>query len=241
MPMTKQKSPHTPAAAVVVAAGKSRRMGGGRNKALLDLAGRPILSYCLEAFQRHDAIAHVAVVGREEDESEIAPLITRWCPKAEGLFTHGGFERFDSVRNGLERLAPMAPGAVLIHDAARPFLRDSFIDDSLKALDGAPGCVVGVPLKDTLKEVGEGQAVAQTHDRSKFWLAQTPQTFRFEPLLRAYRALTPPPYPTDDGAVLEAAGQRVVMAMGSYVNLKITTPEDLIIAEAVAAREHGGA
>lgn len=223
------------AVAVVVAAGKSRRMGGGPNKVLMPLRGRPVLSYSLEAFQRCDEVSAVAVVGREEDRDGIEAIVRLYCPKAEGLFTPGGAERFDSVKAGLERLEPLAPDAVLIQDAARPFLMERFILDSLAALGEAPGCVVGVPLKDTLKETREDASVVQTRDRSRYWLAQTPQTFRFAEILGGYRALKPPPYPTDDGAVLESAGLHVKMAMGSYMNLKITTPEDVQIAEALMA------
>lgn len=221
------------AAAVVVAAGRSSRMGGGSNKVLLDLNGRPVLSYCLQAFQSHDAITRVVVVGREEDRDAIQSIVDAYCPKARGHFVAGGAERFDSVRNGLEALADTAPSAVLIQDAARPFLHSRYIDDSLTALNEDVGCVIGVPLKDTLKETGDNHRIERTHDRSRFWLAQTPQTFRYPEILAAYRAIQPPPYPTDDGAVLEATGQPVCMALGSYQNIKITSPEDRAFAEAL--------
>ncbi len=212
-------------------------MGGGRNKVLNPLRGRPILSYCLSVFQAHPSITHVAIAGREDDWDEILSIASQYCPKAEGLFTPGGVERFDSVKNGLEALVDKNPGAVLIHDAARPFIRPEMIDQSLEALSEVDGCVVGVPLKDTLKEITTNQSVVQTHDRSTFWLAQTPQTFRYDIILNAYRRLAPPPYPTDDGAVLETMGQPVKMVMGSYHNMKVTTPEDIALAEAIAALE----
>lgn len=220
-------------AAVVVAAGKSSRMGGGRNKVLDLLDDRPVLSYCLEAFQNCSSVTHVVVVGRDEDRDEILEIVQRYCPKGAGHFTAGGAERFDSVRNGLEYWAELNPDAVLIHDAARPFLLERFIQDSLSALNEVPGCVIGVPLKDTLKETSPTAEVIQTHDRTRYWLAQTPQTFRYTEILQAYRFCTPPPYPTDDGQVLELAGLPVKMVMGSYQNMKITTPEDRIIAEAI--------
>ncbi|MDP8242743.1 MAG: 2-C-methyl-D-erythritol 4-phosphate cytidylyltransferase [Candidatus Hinthialibacter antarcticus] len=224
-------------AVVVVAAGKSRRMGGGRNKVLNHLAGRPILSYCLSVFQSHPAVTHVAIAGREDDREEILSIASQYCPKAEGLFTPGGAERFDSVKHGLEALVEVTPDVVLIHDAARPFIQPQFIDASLEALQEVDGCVIGVPLKDTLKETDEKMGVVQTHDRSKFWLAQTPQSFRYAMILDAYQRLTPPPYPTDDGAVLEEMGEAVTMVMGSYLNMKVTTPEDITLAEAIAARQ----
>lgn len=220
-------------AAVVVAAGRSSRMGGGRNKVLETLFDRPVLSYCLNRFQLSGAVTHVVVVGREEDHDEMQPIIEHYCPKADGNLIPGGTERFDSVNNGLEFLAEYEPDAVLIHDAARPFITEAFIDDSLRALNETSGAVVGVPLKDTLKQVNDGSVVTQTHNRSQYWLAQTPQTFLYPDILDAYRACNPPPYPTDDGAVLELRGKPVKMVMGSYNNMKITTPEDRILARAL--------
>ncbi len=222
------------AAAIVLAAGNSTRMGGEVNKILCPLGDRPVLAYSLEAFQKFDAVTHVVVVGREEDRAAIEAIVRDCCPKAVGCFTLGGAERFDSVRNGLEYFTSENPDAVLIHDSARPFLRQSYIVRSLEALKDVPGCVVGVPLKDTLKEVSQETAdVVRTHDRNRYWLAQTPQTFRYPVILDAYRALNPPPYPTDDGAVLEQAGLPVRMIEGSYHNIKVTTPEDWDIAGAV--------
>lgn len=220
-------------AAVVVAAGKSSRMGGGRNKVLESLFDRPVLSYSLQAFQTNPQVTHAVVVGREEDQAEIESVIRSFCPKAIGHFAVGGAERFDSVKIGVEYFEGLNPDAILIHDAARPFLQQRFIDDSLAALLEAPGCVVGVPLKDTLKETEPNATVIQTHERSRYWLAQTPQTFLYQPILKAYRACTPPPIPTDDGQVLELAGLPVKMVLGSYHNIKITNPEDRMLAQAI--------
>lgn len=222
--------------AIVVAAGKSTRMGGGRNKTLNLLQGRPVLSYSLEVFQKCPAVISVAIVGREEDRDDIEQVAAEWCPKAAGHFVRGGAERFESVRNGLEHFAGAGIPAAIIQDAARPFLEERYIMDSLSALAETPGCVVGVPLKDTLKETGPDNIVLSTPDRIRFWLAQTPQIFRFEPILQAYRALNPPPYPTDDGAVMEEAGGTVKMIMGSYHNIKITNPEDISLVEAILSQ-----
>ncbi|RJP34630.1 MAG: 2-C-methyl-D-erythritol 4-phosphate cytidylyltransferase [Candidatus Omnitrophota bacterium] len=221
------------AAAVLVAAGNSRRMKGNTNKVLELLNNRPILSYSLEAFQRNAIVQTVTVVCREEDRSAIARIIRAFCPKAEGHITIGGAERFDSVKNGLEYLYPFQPDAVLIHDAARPFLRQRFIADSVDALTRVSACLVGVAVKDTVKETDENGTVTRTHERNRLRLAQTPQTFRYMDILQAYRAVTPPPYPTDDAAVFEMTGGTVRMVEGSYENIKITTPEDLIMAESL--------
>jgi 2-C-methyl-D-erythritol 4-phosphate cytidylyltransferase len=223
-------------AAIVLAAGRSRRMGGNENKVLQLLNERPVLSYSLEAFQQHASVNTVVVVCRDEEREQIEPVIDEYCPKAKGHFVTGGQERFDSVRNGLESLVDDNPEAVFIHDSARPFLRQAFITDSLECLKTYKGCVVGIPLFDTLKEIiadSNDHVINQTHPRSKFWLAQTPQTFRYPDILNAYRSLNPPPLPTDDGEVLELAGETVVMVQGSRTNMKLTTPEDWLMAKAI--------
>ncbi|NPU96527.1 MAG: 2-C-methyl-D-erythritol 4-phosphate cytidylyltransferase [Candidatus Omnitrophica bacterium] len=222
-----------PAAAIVLTAGRSTRMGGRENKVLHPLGDRPVLAYSLAVFQACRSIDYVVIVGREEERAVLESTARMYCPKAEGHFAVGGVERFDSVRNGLEACAAFHPEAVLIHDAARPFVRERFIISSLNALETYPGAVVGVPLKDTLKEIRPDATVIRTHERSRFWLSQTPQTFRYPDILNACRAYTPPPYPTDDGAVLEWAGGTVAMVEGSYLNIKLTTPEDWILAEAI--------
>lgn len=219
--------------AIILAAGRSTRMGGGENKVLRSLGSRPVLSYSLETFQRCLFVSDVVVAGRREDRSILQQLVCEYCPKAEGHVIDGGSERFDSVLCGLDYSAAFKPDAVLIHDSARPFVRESFLESSLEAVDEMTGSVVGVPLKDTLKETDPSGYVIRTHERSKFWLSQTPQTFRFPDILNAYRAYNPPPYPTDDGAVLEWFGGRVKMVEGSYLNMKLTTPEDWILAEAI--------
>jgi 2-C-methyl-D-erythritol 4-phosphate cytidylyltransferase len=107
------------------------------------------------------------------------------------------------------------------------------IEDTLVCLDRHVGAIVGVPSQHTVKQVNDRRAIITTLDRSRVWIAQTPQTFRYEPLLEAYRCYQPPPYPTDDAFLLEQRGERLTVVEGSYDNLKITTPEDLHVAEAL--------
>ncbi len=221
-------------AAIVLAAGRSTRMGGGENKVLRSLEGRPVLSYSLEAFEKSPIVSHVVVAGRMEDRSVIEQIIEKFCPKARGNFTGGGAERFDSVKQGLDFSASLRPEAVLIHDSARPFIEERFITDSLEALDESPGSVIGIPLRDSLKETDEAGLVIRTHERCKYWLSQTPQTFRFSDIYDAYCSCSPPPYPTDDGEVMELFGGKVKMVEGSSLNFKLTTQEDWLLARAVA-------
>ncbi len=226
-------NPLSKVVAVILAAGRSSRMGGGENKVLRSVGGRPILAYSLEAFQHCPTVTSIVVVGRKEDRPNLERIIHDTAPKAIGNLADGGNERFDSVLQGLEFSTRFQPDAVLIHDSARPFVESRYILDSLQSLSPSVGCVIGVPLKDTLKETDPSGMVVRTHERSKFWLSQTPQTFLFEDILKAYRACVPPPYPTDDGAVLEWNGGRVKMVEGSYLNMKLTTPDDWLLAEAI--------
>ncbi len=220
--------------AVVLAAGRSTRMGGGENKVLRPLEGRPVLSYSLGAFQNSPLVSHVVVTGRTEDRSVIEQIIEEFCPKAKGNFTGGGAERFDSVKQGLEFSTAFRPDAVLIHDSARPFIEERFIIDSLNALQESPGSVIGIPLRDSLKETDASGLVIRTHERSRYWFSQTPQTFRFSDIYDAYCSCSPPPYPTDDGEVMELSGGKVKMVQGSPLNFKLTTQEDWMLAKAVA-------
>jgi len=220
--------------AIVLAAGRSTRMGGGENKVLRPLEGRSVLSYSLDAFQKSPVVSHVVVTGRMEDESVINGIIKEFCPKAKGNFTIGGAERFDSVKQGLNYSASYKPDAVLIHDSARPFIEERFIIDSLNALKESPGSVIGIPLRDSLKETDASGLVIRTHERSKYWFSQTPQTFRFSDIYDAYNTCSPPPYPTDDGEVMELFGGKVKMVEGSPLNFKLTTKEDWLLARAVA-------
>ncbi|HPA48417.1 MAG TPA: 2-C-methyl-D-erythritol 4-phosphate cytidylyltransferase [bacterium] len=224
-------------AAIVVAAGQGKRMGAEINKVLLPLAGKPVLAYCLETLNRSERVDRIVVVTRREDAQIVETLIGQYgIAKAGGEVVPGGAERFDSVLAGLNVLADNPPDSVLIQDAARPFLTEPMIRDTLNALAESPGAVAGVPCKDTVKQVDDTRAVIATPDRSSLWIIQTPQTFRFGAILNAYRGYRPPPYPTDDAALLEYRGERVTMIMASYANMKITTPEDLPIAEAMLCR-----
>jgi len=218
--------------AVVVAAGIGRRMGTEINKVLLPLLDRPILAYSLETLQASPRVDRIAVVTREEDRSSVEDLCVHFgIEKARGRIVLGGTERFDSVRAGLECLSRHAPDNVLIQDGARPFLTQRMIDDTLEALTAWAGAIIGVPSKDTIKVLDDSRRIIDTPDRPRVWLVQTPQTFRYQTILNAYRKYTPPPYPTDDAWLLEQAGKPVTVVEGASRNIKITTSEDVQLAE----------
>lgn len=208
--------------ALVVAAGRGRRLGGDIPKQYLDLAGRPVLRHSLAAFATNPQIAAVRAVIHPDDADLYAAA-------AQGLAilppVHGGETRQDSVRLGLESLAELAPDLVLIHDGARPFVDGGTIHRVIAALSRHPGAIPGVPVADTLKRASGG-LVGETVDRNGLWRAQTPQGFRYADILAAHRAVIGHEL-TDDAAVAERAGQTVEMVPGAEENFKITTNADL--------------
>jgi 2-C-methyl-D-erythritol 4-phosphate cytidylyltransferase/2-C-methyl-D-erythritol 2,4-cyclodiphosphate synthase len=217
-------------AALIVAAGRGSRAGGEKPKQYQILGGKPLLRHSLETLLGHGAVARVAVVIHPDDSSayheaigDLAshPRLAPPCP--------GGAARQDSVRLGLEALAHAPPAQVLIHDAARPFLRHIQVDHLLAALAQAPGAVLAIPVVDTLKRDDSGFARSGV-ERQGLWRVQTPQAFRFADILTAHRqsaglALT------DDAAVAERAGLAVKLVPGAEENFKVTEPDDFARAE----------
>jgi len=217
--------------ALIVAAGRGSRFGGPLPKQYARLAGQPVLRRTIVAFHAAGIDRVQVVIGPGDD--------AHYAAATDGLDLpapiQGGASRQQSVLNGLEALAGNPPDLVAIHDAARPFVRGAEIEACLAAasVEGIDGAVLGIPLADTLKRVGDGNAVTGTVPRRDLWRAQTPQVFRFAPLLAAHRAAAPLAAAeatalTDDAAVAERAGLKVVMVAGSEDNRKITTAEDLL-------------
>lgn len=217
--------------ALIVAAGRGSRFGSPLPKQYALLDGQPVLRRTVAALRSAAAIGQIVVVIGEADaplyEAAIAGLDLRKP-------VHGGASRQQSVLNGLEALATSPPDFVAIHDAARPFVRADDIEACLAAAaqPGIDGAVLGVPLADTLKRICAGNAISETVPRHDLWRAQTPQIFRFAPLLAAHRAAAAlgaaeATALTDDAAVAERAGLKVVMVAGSEDNRKITTSDDL--------------
>ena len=213
-------------AAVLVAGGAGLRAGGDLPKQWRLLAGRPVLRWAAEGLLAAGAERLVVVApGGEEPRAREA---LSGLPGL--LFVQGGATRSDSVRAGLQALSP-APDVVLVHDAARPFVRPMHVAPLLAALEEADGALPALPVGDTLKRA-EGAAVAGTVPRAGLFRAQTPQAFRFAALTRAYADASAEG--TDDAALVEAAGGRVVLTPGDPFLFKITHPEDFAMAEALA-------
>lgn len=219
--------------ALIVAAGRGSRAGGGVPKQYRDLAGVPVLRHSVQVFARHPRIDRVRVMIHPDDRElyELAVAGFDLLPPAPG-----GATRQESVRLGLESLAELRPAQVLIHDGARPFIDAATVDRTLHALAASPGAIPALPVTDTIKKADDGnKLVAATVDRSRLWRAQTPQGFHYEKILAAHRAAVGADLP-DDAAVAERHGLSVALAAGTETNFKITTEEDLLR----AARMIGG-
>jgi 2-C-methyl-D-erythritol 4-phosphate cytidylyltransferase len=212
--------------AVIVAAGRSTRMAGV-DKLTAPLAGRPLVAHCIAVFAAHEEIDDIVVVVSESNQDAIEAILLE-----EGLPVRvvlGGERRRDSVRAGLGVLPRC--DYVLIHDAARPLVTPALIDAALAGAREYGAALCAIPVSDTVKLADDNGEVAATLDRSGLWLAQTPQAFRLELLLRAHAADQEDA--TDDAALVENLGLPVKLVPGASRNIKVTTPADLVIAEAL--------
>lgn len=214
-------------AAVLPSGGSGLRMGaGGVRKQYSELGGEPVLLRSLRPFVQHPEVEWIVVVLPPEDVE--APPIE--LPAGVSVVA-GGTERGDSVRRGLEAVSDDAE-IVLIHDGARPLLPAVVVDRVLRAVGPSTGAIAALPLADTLKRVEDGDVIRSTVDRTGLWRAQTPQAFPREMIQSAYRrAAEDGVTGTDDAALVERYGGRVVVVEGDRGNLKITRPEDLRLAE----------
>lgn len=226
-------SPGSRAAVVVPAGGEGLRMRtDGVRKQYLELAGEPILLRSLRVFLDHPAFQWI-VVALPADDMAAPPL---FLPQGVTVVA-GGETRGDSVRFGLEAV-PDAAQVVLIHDAARPLVTRVVVDRVLEAAETGVGAVAAVPVADTLKRVGEDRRVFETVDRAALWSAQTPQGFPRPMVVDAYRrAAEEGVAATDDAALVERYGGRVVVVNGDVRNVKVTRAEDLALAETFLATE----
>nr|WP_294681835.1 2-C-methyl-D-erythritol 4-phosphate cytidylyltransferase [uncultured Anaerotignum sp.] len=223
--------------AVIVAAGKGKRMGTKISKQFLLLGEKEILAHTVEKFEKADAIRDIILVTGREAVQDVREMAQEYGWKKIHAVTEGGRERQDSVFLGLQHL-PQDTEVVLIHDGVRPFVTAEILERSIAVAVQMGGCVAGVPAKDTIKVCNaQGLAVA-TPERSTLWQIQTPQTFRKEEIISAYQAARADGFlGTDDASVLEHSGYPVQVIMGSYRNIKITTKEDLLIGEAFLKEE----
>lgn len=220
--------------AVIPAAGMGSRMERDMNKIFIIMENRPILAHTLEAFQECDEVDEIILVAKHEELEYLRTSFLQEYPfsKVRGIVA-GGETRQDSVYNGLMSVDP-ACDIVLIHDGARPFVQKQLILDSILGVIEYGACVVGVPVKDTIKVIDQEKKIRYTPQRKTLWSVQTPQSFIYEFIVDAHlRAQDESIEATDDSSLVEQLGYPVHMVMGSYSNIKITTPEDLKFAKAI--------
>ena len=219
--------PQKPKVGVIIAAGGSSNRMGGVDKLYARLGGKPVLLRATHAFQKSPLIDQIVVVVAGEKVNVCQQLIPggEWS-KVTNICA-GGERRQDSVAAGLKLISKC--DWVVIHDGARPLVTAGLINDGLKAAQETGAAIAAMPVKDTIKIADEDKSVRQTLNRESLWAIQTPQVFRREVILNAYRQTDDDV--TDDAALVERAGGKVILYMGSYDNIKVTTSDDLTLAE----------
>ena len=218
-------------AAIVLAAGSGKRMNPKVHKQYLIIQNRPVLYYSLKAFEDSAVDEIVLVVGKGEEEFCRKEIVDKYGISKVKAIVEGGKERYHSVFEGLKQTSDA--DYVLIHDGARPFVNQDIIRRCMQEVQKYQACVVGMPVKDTIKIADEEGYAKQTPDRKNVWMIQTPQTFSYALIYEAYEEMlkTEDTAITDDAMVLERIkGKKSKLIEGSYRNIKITTPEDLLIA-----------
>ncbi len=237
MSLTNASPRGTPRLALILAAaGSSTRMGGGVHKPLIQLRGLPVMCHTLKRFQGIRGLEQVVIVAHPEDLPEIE---ASYWPQLQDFgateLVSGGNRRQDSVARGLRALQ-RGIEVVLIHDAVRPLVSRRAVEESISAAARHGAAIVAVPVADTLKRTRGGNAI-ETVPRGDLWVAQTPQTFQTTLIRRAFAEAEKADIDcTDDAQLVERLGVQVKLVRGSWKNFKITTPEQLRMAEALLAR-----
>lgn len=219
--------------AIVLAAGKGSRMNSNTKKQFMEIGGKPILWYSLFAFEKYGVDQIVLVTGAEDIDYCKKEIVEKYRFAKVTDIVAGGKERYHSVYNGLMKVTG---DIVLIHDGARPLVSGEVIDRCVKGTIKYGACVAGVPVKDTIKIVNNDKVVTDTPDRSSLWITQTPQSFSYELVKKAYDTMQKSKANgiTDDAMVVEQfTDYKVRFVEGDYTNIKVTTPEDIFIAEAL--------
>ncbi|MCX5666600.1 MAG: 2-C-methyl-D-erythritol 4-phosphate cytidylyltransferase [Candidatus Omnitrophica bacterium] len=217
-------------AAIVPAAGSGHRLGAKEKKPFVLLAGKPLITYALLALDSSKYIDRIYVAADPDSIRRLEGIIVKYGIRKVVKVVAGGRTRAASVKNCFDLVDPLCD-IVLIHDGARPFPGDSDIMNSVLLAGKFGGCVTAIPMTDTVKLSGKGLFVKKTIDRSSLWRAQTPQAFRYGILKKALNVIDDIASITDDASVLERLGKKVKILKGSPRNIKVTTKEDLKIAE----------
>jgi 2-C-methyl-D-erythritol 4-phosphate cytidylyltransferase len=210
-------------------------MGGG-DKLWVSMGGRPLLAHTLAVFQFCSTIDHISLV-LSADRQKLGQSLVKGAHfgKVDSL-CFGGDERQQSVRAGLEELTPCE--WVVVHDGARPLVNAKLIEQGLLAARETGAATCAVPVQDAIKLVNDQNLVEKSLDRRRLWLVQTPQVFRYDLLVEAHRAAAKGPFASDDATLVERLGYKVKVFMGSYQNIKVTTPDDFILAQMLLRWHH---
>ncbi len=220
--------------AVIVSAGIGQRFMEGRKKQFFSLGGKPILAHTLDPFDASPLIRSILlVVGQEDQEYCLKEIIEKFQYQKISQIVPGGKRRQDSVKNGLDALS-MDSEVVVIHDGVRPFVTREMIEDSIRSAIRFGAVITAMPVKDTIKMAHPDGTILQTLERERLYQAQTPQTFQTPLIREAYRKAGEDHFVgTDDASLVEHLGKKVHILLGSYTNIKITTLEDLMLANLI--------
>lgn len=225
---------------IVLAAGQGKRMKAGKNKMFLQIADTPLLIHTLKVFDNDHFCKKIILPINANERNDIEAVLQRYSFNKTIEIVSGGKERQDSVYNGLQAVDHQADSIVLVHDGARPFVKQETISELVKMAAEKGSAIPGVRVKDTIKRVTDGQVI-ETVERSSLWAVHTPQAFRVSVLKKAHEHAAESGYlGTDDASLVEAYGEKVFMVEDYYLNIKITTPEDLYFAEAIFKRTAQG-
>jgi len=223
--------------ALIPAAGSGNRMGAKAKKPYLSMLDKPILAHTLSEFEQCSLIDEVVlIVAEDEIDNCKTSIVENFKIRKVNKIIAGGLKRQDSVWEGLKTLKDDCE-LVMVHDGVRPFVSQEILKNSVRETANSGATVVAVPVKDTIKIVSKQAEVLETINRSRIWAVQTPQTFTRDILKRAYeKAFEDGFYGTDDASLVERLGVTVKIIPGSYDNIKITTPGDLTLGEAILGR-----
>ena len=216
---------------VIPAAGQGKRMKMGKNKQFIEIQSKPVIIHTLEVFEHDPWCEGIVIVVNDKEHEEFHKLIEQYNISKVASVVTGGLERQNSVYNGLKVINDTE--IVLIHDGARPFIKRSMIHKLVNGAQKSGAAIVAVPVKDTIKRVSALE-VTETVERSSLWAVQTPQAFRISVVLNAHELAEDTGFHgTDDASLVEHLGETVTVIEGDYQNIKLTTPDDLLFAEAI--------
>lgn len=226
---------------LIVAAGRGKRMNLDYNKQLIPIRNKPLVLHTIDNFAEHDLIDQIVLIIHPEEESTFRELIEPYEGKKKITLVTGGQQRYDSVYRGLQYLKQRYSAKacktinVLIHDGARPLIQSQQITEicNYLAIPQNKACILGTPVKDSYKIGNQNMDIVESIDRSRLFIAQTPQAFRLDELYEAYgQAMKNPSGITDDATVMERYGKQAIkIIMGDYYNIKVTTIEDVLLVE----------